>query len=267
MLNPSYKYIAYIFTLFLIFPACATKVSSPELLISNNNHNGGFYGPGSWKKVLQKNVDDRGKIAFKNLATDHTDLLFYLAHIAKTDPDFIPKNTKHKLQKLTFHINSYNALAMYGVVYHKIPKDFNRFVDRARFFKFTEYNIGGTHISLYDYENKIIRPMGDPRVHFALNCMVVDCPRLPNTPFTPEKLDSQLKEAAIEFLNDPKKVFVDPLNKEVLVSEILKFYKEDFVNPKQAASLLEYVNRFRKEKIPLSYKVRFFKYDWTVNGQ
>jgi hypothetical protein len=79
---------------------------------------------------------------------------------------------------------------MYGVVYHKIPSDFNRFIDRARFFKFTENNIGGKHISLYDYENKIIKPMGDPRVHFALNCMVVDCPRLPDKPFAPEILDS-----------------------------------------------------------------------------
>ena len=60
---------------------------------------------------------------------------------------------------------------------------------------------------------------------------------------------------------------MDPLEKEVTVSEILKFYEEDFVNPKQAGSLLEYINRFRKEKIPSSYKVRFFNYDWTVNGQ
>ena len=267
MLDKLFKYFAYIFTLFLFLPACATKVSSPEFLISNNNQNEEFYGPGSWIKILQKNVDDRGKINFKKLATDYTDLLFYLDHIAKTDPGFNPKNSKDKHQKLALHINSYNALAMYGVVFHKIPKNFNNFIDRAKFFKFTEYNIGGMHISLYDYENKIIRPMGDPRVHFALNCMVVDCPRLPNTPFIPEKLDSQLNDAAIEFLNDPKKVFVDHLKQEVMVSEILKFYEEDFVNSKQATSLLEYVNRFRKEKIPSSYKVEFFKYDWTVNGQ
>jgi hypothetical protein len=81
------------------------------------------------------------------------------------------------------------------------------------------------YISLYDYENKVIRPVGEPRVHFALNFMVVDYPRLPNKPFAPDKLDSQLNEASVEFLNDPKKVFVDHSKKKVMVSEILKFYK------------------------------------------
>ena len=52
-----------------------------------------------------------------------------------------------------------------------------------------------------------------------------------------------------------------------MVSEILNFYKEDFVNLEQAISLLEYINRFRKEKIPSSYRLGFFKYDWTVNSQ
>jgi hypothetical protein len=49
------------------------------------------------------------------------------------------------------------------------------------------------------------RPMGDLRVHFALNCMVVDFPRLQDIPFAPEILDSQLNVASLEFLNDPKK--------------------------------------------------------------
>ncbi|MFT4577672.1 MAG: hypothetical protein ACI9UO_000487 [Nitrospinales bacterium] len=253
--------------LLLFFSGCATKVLSPEFIISKENQRGEFYGLRSWKKTLEKYVDVRGKTAFKKLASDHVDLLFYLDYIAKTSPQLNPKSFPEGKHKLAFYINSYNALAMYGVVYHKIPKDFNRFIDRARFFKFTEYNIGSNHISLYDYENKIIRPIGDPRVHFALNCMVVDCPRLPNKPFIAEMLDSQLDEASVEFLNDPKKVFVDHSKKEVTVSEILKFYKEDFVNPKQAASLLEYINRFRKEKISSSYSIGFFKYDWTVNSQ
>lgn len=267
MANSTFKSFSYFFTLLLLFSGCATKVLSPEIIISNENREKDFYGSRSWKKTLEQYVDVKGRTAFKKLASDHVDLLFYLDYIAKTSPLLKPNSFPDKQHKLAFYINSYNALAMYGVVYHKIPKDFNRFIDRARFFKFTEYNIGGMHISLYDYENKIIRPLGDPRVHFALNCMVVDCPRLPNKPFVPENLDSQLDEASVEFLNDPKKIFVDHSKKEVTVSEILKFYEEDFVNPKQAASLLEYINRFRKEKIPSSYKIEFFNYDWTVNSQ
>jgi hypothetical protein len=267
MTSRKFHSFAYFITLLLFFSGCATKVVSPGFIISNETQGGEIYGSRFWEKTLKKYVDEKGRIAFKNLASDHVDLLFYLNYIAKTSPQLNPKKFPDKNHKLTFYINSYNALAMYGIVYHNIPKDFNRFIDRALFFKFTEYNIGGMHISLYDYENKVIRPVGEPRVHFVLNCMVVDCPRLPNKPFAPDKLDSQLNEASIEFLNDPKKVFVDHSKKKVMVSEILNFYKEDFVNPEQAASLLEYINRFRKEKIPSSYRIGFFKYDWTVNNQ
>ncbi len=267
MLNQLLKYSKLFALLIVLLPACATKVYSPEFISSTEKQVGEFNGSRSWKKTLDKNVDLKGKIAFNKLAEDYVDLLFYLDYIAKTSPELNPQSFSSSEQKLAFYINSYNALAMYGVVYYKIPKDLNKFIDRAKFFKFTEYNIGGRHISLYDYENKIIRPMGDPRVHFALNCMVIDCPRLPKKPFTPEMLDAQLNEASVEFLNDPQKVFVDHSKKKVMVSEILKFYEEDFVNPNQAATLLEYINRFRKEKIPSSYSIGFFKYDWTINSQ
>jgi hypothetical protein len=40
-----------------------------------------------------------------------------------------------------------------------------------------------------------------------------------------------------------------------MVSEIIKFYKENFVNPEQVASILEYINRLGKEKyLPLYRK-------------
>ena len=78
------------------------------------------------------------------------------------------------------------------------------------------------HISLYDYENKVIRPVGDPRVHFVLNCMVVDFPRLPDKPFARDMLDSQLNEASFEFL----KVFFSVSTKIIsnLPSTILEIF-------------------------------------------
>jgi len=268
MVKQMFRYCVCFFTSFLLFSGCVTKVPPPGFIVSDQIQLGDFYGSkGPWERVLKKYVDSQGRIAFKQLSSDYVDLLFYLDYISKTSPRLKPQDFPDEEHKLAFYINSYNALAMYGVVYHNLPKDFHGFVDRAGFFKFTKYNVGDRYISLYDYENKIIRPLGDPRVHFALNCMVVDCPRLPIQPFNPEILDFQLNEAAIEFLNDPKKVYVDSVKKEVMFSEILKFYQEDFVYPDQASSLIEYVNRFRKEKIPPSYKVGFFKYDWTLNSQ
>jgi hypothetical protein len=99
-------------------------------------------------------------------------------------------------------------------------------------------------------------------VHFALNCMVRGCPRLPREPFDPRRLDAQLDREARRFLNDPRNVQVDPPLEVVRLSSILKFYGEDFLA--HAPSLLAYVNRYREEPVPEGYRVEFIPYDWTL---
>ena len=59
-------------------------------------------------------------------------------------------------------------------------------------------------MSLYTYENDVIRPLGDPRVHVSLNCMVRGCPRLPRSPFSGKVLQKQLEALAIEFFNEKR---------------------------------------------------------------
>jgi Protein of unknown function, DUF547 len=73
--------------------------------------------------------------------------------------------------------------------------------------------VGGEAISLYDYENKVIRALGDPRIHFALNCMSVSCPVLPREVFTPEKLNAQLDREAKKFFAEPRNVAVNEAKK------------------------------------------------------
>jgi len=66
----------------------------------------------------------------------------------------------------------------------------------------------------------VIRPSGDPRVHFALNCMVVSCPRLPRTAFTAAALDRELDRAARSFIAENRNVRLDPQNRLVYLSAI-----------------------------------------------
>lgn len=56
-----------------------------------------------------------------------------------------------------------------------------------------------------------------------------------------------------------------PDTKTVRVSEILKFYPEDFL--RRSSNLVAYVNRYASQKIPEDYQVEFIRYDWTVNAQ
>lgn len=221
----------------------------------------------AWERVVQRAVDAPGRINFALVARDRADLDTYLAYVAQVSPHSHPTFFPGRWDALAYYINSYNALAMYGVIARQMPLDFESFLTRVRFFTFTAYRIGGKHISLYDYENAIIRPLGEPRVHFALNCMVIGCPRLPQVPFRTQELDQQLEAAAMEFCNTTKHVQLDPERRVVRFSAILRWYMKDFVNERVAPSLIAYVNRYRVQKIPVDFAVEFLPYDWTINKQ
>lgn len=220
-----------------------------------------------WTRVLDRFVDQEGRIDFEGLRRDHADLDQYVAFVVSTDPATAPDLFPTPADVIAFHINTYNALAMHGVIEKDITEGFNSFFKRARFFKLHKVVIGMKTTSLYDYENDVIRPLGEDRVHFTLNCMVRDCPRLPREPFISERLDAQLEDAACEFFSKEKHLRIDHDKKTLWVSEILDFYTEDFVSSGKRRDLVRYVNRYLEDKVPQGYRVRFIPYDWTLNIQ
>jgi Protein of unknown function, DUF547 len=131
------------------------------------------------------------------------------------------------------------------------------------FFYLRTFTIGGKSISLYKFENDVIRPLGEERVHFALNCMVVSCPRLPRVAFSAAGLEGQLDTAARSFIGETRNVWIEHAKREVRLSAIFDFYTEDFLA--HAPSLVAYVNRYRAAQIPSDFKVHFLEYHWTVN--
>ncbi len=220
-----------------------------------------------WAPVLQHFVDVEGRIDFDGVAANREHLDAFVAWLAQTSPSADPADFESLESKLAFHINAYNALALYGVLAKGMPADFSTIFKRLGFFKLQRFELGGRQISLYDYENKIIRPLGEPRVHFVLNCMVRACPRLPRTPFVAEHLDAQLQAAAREFFDKEIHIRIDDDKRVVLLSEILDFYTEDFVRPARREKLIEYVNLFRAKPIPQNYRVQYIPYNWTLNQQ
>ena len=153
---------------------------------------------------------------------------------------------------------------MHQVIESGIPVSLAGF-NKLKFFYFGKLQVGGAPISLYDYENDVIRALGDPRVHFALNCMSVGCPRLPREPFLAATLEQQLEREARRFFNDPRHVTVDAVRGVLRLSEILRFYPDDFL--RAAPTLIAYVNRYRDIKVPDSHTIEYIPYDWTINRQ
>ncbi len=244
--------------LLLLCAACAINIATPKTVPE-----AAIAPEKAWENVLARFVDEKGRIEFAGAAKNPSDLEAYVAQIARVSPASSPSSFPKPEAKLAYYINAYNALALYNAVRSGIPPELESI--KIRFFYRTKFEIGGKRMSLYDLENKVIRPMGDPRVHFALNCMVRGCPRLPREPFHADPLDAELEAVAQYFFNEERNVKLEPDKQVVRFSQILQFYTEDFL--KKAPSLVDYANRYRQEKIGAGWKVDFIPYDWTLNKQ
>lgn len=221
--------------------------------------------PDAWDRVLDLFVDERGRVDFVGLAANPEDLNAYVDYIATVNPQSTPDAFPTADAELAYYLNSYNALAMQNILDVGIPSSLANFFRKFSFFYWKRFNVGGKSISLYHYENDVIRALGDERVHFALNCMSVSCPRLPRVSFTADSVQTELDTLRQQFFSEERNIRVDHARHAVEVSEILDFYADDFLA--NSPSLISYINRYRDNQIPGSYTVEFIDYDWTVNRQ
>jgi hypothetical protein len=217
-----------------------------------------------WGRVLSQHVDDKGRVNFAAVARDRGDLDRFVGWVYDHGPARDPAAYPSNQHVLAYHLNAYNALAMHKVLEKGIPKTLAG-ARKVTFFYFGKVQVAGERITLYNYENEVIRKLRDPRMHVALNCMSVGCPHLPREPFVAERLDEQLDREARRFYNEERNVQVDHATRTLRLSEILKFYTGDFLAV--APSLAAYVNKYRDQKVPEDYRVEFIPYDWTINRQ
>ena len=83
----------------------------------------------AWARVLDTAVDERGRVDFTGIARKPHDLHQYLDYVARVSPTSHPERFPTKSAKLAYYINSYNALAMHGIIAHGVPVDFHNFFD------------------------------------------------------------------------------------------------------------------------------------------
>lgn len=215
----------------------------------------------AWAGVLETYVDGLGRVDFAGLSKDRAGIEAYLRWVARAD-----ESRMDEKKRLAFHVNAYNALAMYGVVRAGIPENFDGVWAKVRFFVVPKYQVAGRRLSLFGLENRVIRKEGDARMHVALNCMSRSCPRLPREPFRAAMFEGdELDLEARRFYNEGRNVEVDHDEGTVRLSKILGLYTRDFLG--EAPSLVAYVNRYREDELPEDYRVEFIPYDWTINRQ
>ncbi len=177
-----------------------------------------------------------------------------------------PAKLDTKADQLAYYINAYNALAIEGILQGLSPSSL---LGRARYFKIKEWPLNGKSITLYDLEHKVIRPLSEPRIHFSIVCASKMCPLLRSEAYSTAKLEGQLEEQAKQFANDPIRNRFDKTTKTAHLSEIFKWFEEDFQG---AGSTQKYLARYvadadvAKGLAADGFKVEWIDYDWNLNG-
>lgn len=245
----------------MLLAGCATVVLPPAAAPASAAD-----AEAAWGRVLQRFVNERGEVDFQALSQDRGDLDRYLRYVADTPLAEAGAAGVAQSARLAHMINAYNALSMFNVVASGIPATHAGF-NKVGFFYFRKLAVGAQVMSLYSFENDVIRPftrrIGEPRVHFALNCSARACPVLPRVPFSGPQLGEQLERETRAFFAQERNFRIDDATRTVWLSELLNFYPEDFV-PEHAPSLVAYANRYAPLAAPLDYLLRFTPYDWTV---
>ena len=263
-----------VLALILLFAVSATASTAQEAPMHDSKQ---AFSHADWTTVLKRFVDDRGFVDYEGLARDRAVFDRYIRAIEEASPSSAPQRFPTRSDALAYYINAYNAHVFNGVLARGPEKKsvWRGLVSGLNFFVRMKVTVGGESMNLKSLEEKIIlKQFKDPRVHAAINCASISCPRLIQEAFEPEHLDQQLDAVMREWVNDPTHLKVDEAGKKVRLNKIFDWFSGDFLgfekrNGTQNANQIDYVNRFRspEQQIPRSYSISFLPYNKGINAQ
>lgn len=216
-----------------------------------------------------------GRVDYDGLAGDTEALDAYLAALAAVDDGPLDR-----AQTLALWINAYNAATLRLILDHRAQdpelasiKD----IPRGRRWLARRWTVAGRRVSLDAIEHEILRPLGEPRIHMAINCASHSCPDLAGEAYHAPRLDAQLDAATRRFLADRSKgarTVVDEgffgTDHELHVSALFDWFEEDFeagggvvafVRRYGPADTVAFIERHRDD-----LDLEHLDYDWSLNA-
>lgn len=252
------KHFPLIASLFFVLSSCFA-VDSPESLAAPISHS-------IWDGLLKKYVDTKGNVNYVGIIKEEATLDKYLKLVSEN----APASSWSKNEKLAYWINAYNAFTVKLILDNaennissikdigskvKIP-----FVNTPWDVKFIK--IGGQEMDLNNIEHGIIRKQFDEaRIHFALVCAAKSCPPLRNEAFVASRLNAQLEDQGVKFINDTSKNQVT--SSSMVISKLFNWYGGDF---KETDTIENWVNKYANVKAKKGSSISWKDYNWALNG-
>ena len=233
----------------------------------------------AFSETLSKYVavyDDglKSAVNYRDLAKNRQPLDKYLASLSAVETEQYESWTQE--QQLAFLINAYNGFTLQLII-DNIDKFESGEADSIR-------DLGGLFSSPWEksfftllgekrtldwVEHEKIRvDFDEPRIHAALVCAAVSCPKLRAEAFTGKNLEAQLENQMVTFLSDRDKNGID--DKGIYLSKIFDWYREDF------DGLRNYLRTYSGALSDgsgngdnmnfQSLDIRFVDYNWKLNN-
>ena len=206
-----------------------------------------------WTNALKTFVDKDGNVNYAKWKNDTIALDSYISSLEENPPaEYWSKN-----DSLAYFINAYNAVTVKLILDNYPLKSIRKLITPWRFKRF---NLDGKKVSLNHIEHEILRKMEEPRIHFAINCASVSCPKLLNKAFYSHSMEKQLEAVTTDFINDEKRNILSV--KEMEISRIFQWFAGDFGSKKERHA---FIRKYAKQPVAKNAKVRFLNYDWGLN--
>lgn len=258
--------------LFVVIAFLSAAIQAETSNTSSFDHSHSAYTELLEKHVVVYNEGRRSVVDYAALQADESALNAYLQDLADVSVDQYRSWTSD--QQLAFLINAYNAFTLELIVDH-----YESFASGERE---SIRDLGGLFYSAWErevvellgrmrtldwVEHKTIRVYFDePRIHAALVCAAMSCPKLRAEAYTAVALDAQLDDQMRTFLSDRALNGID--ERGLYFSRIFDWYEDDFGDlrayMRQYADVLA-DDKAEREALMGDIRIRYTDYDWRLN--
>ena len=235
------------------------------------------YDHAAWDALLAKYVDAEGNVDYagwKRSSQDMQALDNYLGSLCYAGR----KLRASREAKLAYWINAYNAVTIKGILREYPTSSIRNHTAKVfgyNIWKDLQLVVEGEGISLEDIEHKVLRKLGEPRIHFAIVCASKGCPRLMNRAYTARDLEKQLTANTLAFFSNRANFRYDVAtgasSGQIQLSTVLKWFASDFGSDQaaQLKAIARYLPSEEARQAANSGRVRvsYLDYDWGLNDQ